>query len=104
MYLCLEPVVILAADFLATEATGVLQLHTALLIKPVLQTHREIGLIPSVDRCIAIVGLTRGYEVKGASHRDAGSDITTTGAYLTILTTEPLCTDAGRTGLLVLTR
>ena len=38
LHLGLEPVVILGADVLATETTGVLQLHTALLVEPVLQS------------------------------------------------------------------
>ena len=101
--MCLKPIVILAADILSTETTGILQLHTALLIEPVLQADGQIGLIPAIDLCITVEGLARGHDVEGTSHRDTSGDITTTGTDLAVLTAEPLCTDASRTSFLVLT-
>ena len=104
LYLRLQPVIILAADILATETTRILQLHTALLIEPVLDTQRQIRLIPAIHLRITIEGLTTGHNVEGIHHWDGSSDITTTAAYLSILTTEPLSSHAQRTGFLIFCR
>ena len=90
-------------DLIATEATGVLQLHTALLIVPVLQTDGEVGLIPAVHLRITVEGLTACHHVEGIHHRDTHRGIATTAAHVAVLTAEPLGTDAGRTRLLILT-
>ena len=104
MHLGLEPVIILGADIFATQTTGVLELHTTLLIEPVLQSDREVGLIPAIHFGVTIKGLTTGYDVEGIDHRDADGGITTTRAHVAILTSEPFCTDTGRTGFLIFGR
>ena len=89
---------------LTAQTTGVLQLQTAFLVEPVLQAYGEVCLIPSVNLGVTIVGLTAGHHVEGVNYGDAGGDITTTASYLTVLTAQPLSTNAGRTGFLVRNR
>ena len=85
LHLSLHPVVVLTADILATQATGVLQLHTALFVEPVLQTDGEISLIPSLYLGVTIIGLATSHDIEGINHRYAGCNITTAATHLSIL-------------------
>ena len=104
LHLGLDPVIILGADVLTTETTGVLQLHTALLVEPVLDADGEVRLIPAIDLRVTVEGLARSHDIESIDHGNTGRHIATHATHFAILTTQPLCTDAGRTGLLVFRR
>ena len=75
MNLCLNPVIVFAADVLAAEAAGVLQLQAALLIVPVLQADGQVRLVPAIYAGITVERLATGYDVEGIDHRDGRSDV-----------------------------
>ena len=71
LHLRLDPVVILRADVLTTETTGVLQLYAALLVEPILETNGEVCLIPAIHLRVTVEGLARSYDVEGIDHGNA---------------------------------
>ena len=85
LHLRLQPVVVLTTDIIATQTAGVLQLHTALFVEPVLQADSQVSLIPTIYLGIAVEGFAAGYDVECINYRYAGCYVTTTATHLTIL-------------------
>ena len=71
LHLCLKPIIIIRTDVLANKTAGILHLHTAFLIEPVLKTDGKVSLIPAINLRITVESLTTGYDIECIDYRNA---------------------------------